>query len=100
MPAARLLGSAPNMTAAAPPAPRRRRQFQEGGLLIVILILGALLTVFCGSVKVPQLQRNATGEMERVFTVSTAGEKELVLEERNKFLNAQNLAQLAKDTSF
>ena len=87
------------MTAPAPPA-RARRPFQEGGLLIVILVLGTLLTSFGGSVKVPKLQRHAAGEMERVFTTNTAGEKELVFEERNKFLNSQSLAQLAKDTSF
>ena len=87
------------MTAPAPPA-RARRPFQEGGLLIVILVLGTLLTSFGGSVKVAKLQRHAAGEMERVFTTNTAGEKELVFEERNKFLNSQSLAQLAKDTSF
>src|SRR5207249_156744 len=34
------------------------------------------------------------------FRVNTVGEREPVLVERNKFFNAQNLAQLAKDTSF
>ncbi|MCE9609387.1 MAG: ABC transporter permease [Chthoniobacter sp.] len=87
------------MTATAPPV-RTRRPFQEGGLLVVILVLGVVLTVFGGSVRVPKLQRTATGEMERVFTTNAAGEKELVFEERNKFLNSQSLAQLAKDTSF
>lgn len=75
--------------------------FQEAGLLLVILVLGALLTVFGGSVRVPKLERNPlTGEWERVFTTNAAGERELVFIERNKFLNAQSLAQLAKDTSF
>src|SRR5204862_444956 len=67
---------------------------------LVIFVLGCLLTAFGGRVKVPVFQINAQGEPERVFRVNAAGERELVLVERNKFLNAQNLAQLAKDTSF
>src|SRR2546421_5855087 len=78
----------------------RRVRLQESGLLIVIFVLGCLLTAFGGKVKVPLFQTNAQGEPERVFRVNAAGERELVLVERNKFLNAQNLAQLAKDTSF
>ncbi len=72
---------------------------QEGGLLLVILLLGAVLTFCGGKVKVPKFQTNARGERERVFT-EVKGERVPVLEERNKFLNAQNLTQLAKDTSF
>ncbi len=72
---------------------------QEGGLLLVILLLGMVLTFFGGTVKVPKLQVNAQGVRERVFT-EVKGEKVLVLEEKNKFLNAANLTQLAKDTSF
>lgn len=72
---------------------------QEGGLLLVIFLLGAILTFCGGTVKVPKLQMNAQGERERVFTEQN-GERVLVMEERNKFLNAQNLTQLAKDTSF
>src|SRR6184192_2540003 len=83
------------------PGPRARRaRLQESGLLLVIFVLGCLLTAFGGRVKVPLFQTNAQGERERVFRVNAAGERELVLVERNKFLNAQNLAQLAKDTSF
>src|ERR1041385_3797844 len=78
----------------------RRARFQESGLVLVILVLGALITAFCGKVKVPVFQTNAQGEEERVFRVNASGERELVLVEKNKFLNAQNLAQLAKDTSF
>src|SRR5436190_22720339 len=77
-----------------------RGRFQESGLLLVIFVLGCLLTAFGGRVKVPVFQINAQGEPERVFRVNAAGDRELVLVERNKFLNAQNLAQLAKDTSF
>lgn len=88
------------MTTAQTTPPARRRQFQESGLLLVIVVLGALLTFFGGSVKVPKLERGPDGELQRVFTTNAAGEKELVFEERNKFLNAQSLAQLAKDTSF
>src|SRR5205807_1164018 len=83
------------------PGPRARRaRLQESGLLLVIFVLGCLLTAFGGKVKVPLFQTNAQGERERVFRVNATGERELVLVEKNKFLNAQNLAQLAKDTSF
>src|SRR5439155_1097442 len=51
-------------------------------------LLGLLLTVFGGSVRMPELKGNADGETERVLV------------EKNKFLNARNLTQLAKDTSF
>jgi len=81
--------------------PRRaRRHLQEGGLIVVIFVLGTLLTLFGGSVKMPRFETNAQGERQRVFRVNADGEREPVLIERNKFLNAQNLAQLAKDTSF
>ena len=83
-----------------PPEQRRRLRLQEGGLLMVILVLGALLTFFGGRVKLPMFETNAQGERQRVFRVNEAGEREAVTVEKNKFLNAQNLAQLAKDTSF
>src|SRR5258708_16466068 len=88
---------------AAEPAqsPRRRSwRLQESGLIVVIIVLGVLLSIFGGKVKVPLFQTNAQGERERVFRVNAAGEREAVIVEKNKFLNAQNLAQLAKDTSF
>src|ERR1041384_7925644 len=90
------------MTAEPAPAQARRTisRLQESGLIAVIVILGVLLSFFGGKVKVPQFQINAQGERERVFRVNAAGEREAVIVERNKFLNAQNLAQLAKDTSF
>lgn len=78
----------------------RRSRFQESGLVVVILVLGALLAIFGGKVKVPLFETNAQGERQRVFRVNSAGEREAVIVEKNKFLNAQNLAQLAKDTSF
>lgn len=78
----------------------RRLGFQEGGLLVVVFVLGLLLTIFGGSVRVPKFERNAEGERVRVFRELPNGEREAVFEERNKFLNAQSLAQLAKDTSF
>src|SRR5260370_7095865 len=84
---------------AQPPRPRRGR-LQESGLLLVILVLGALLTFFGGSVKMPLFEKNAQGERQRVFRVNGSGEREAVVIEKNKFLNANNLAQLAKDTSF
>ena len=67
-------------------------RLQEGGLLVVIFVLGVLLTIFGGSVKVAKFQTNAAGERERVFTTSPDGEKVPVVEERNKFLNSQNNA--------
>lgn len=79
---------------------KRSFRFQEGGLVIVIFALGALLTFFGGSVRMPKFQTNAQGERERVFITNPDGEREPVFEEKNKFLNAQNLTQLAKDTSF
>jgi ribose transport system permease protein len=89
------------MTAESAQSPRRRSwRFQESGLIVVIVVLGALLSIFGGKVKVPLFQTNAQGERERVFRVNAAGEHEAVIVEKNKFFNAQNLAQLAKDTSF
>jgi len=75
-------------------------RFPEAGLLVVIFVLGALLTLFGGSVRVPKMERGPDGELQRVFTTNAGGERELVFETRNKFFNAQNLAQVAKDTSF
>src|SRR5438876_8503742 len=63
-------------------------RFQEGGLVIVIIVLGLLLTIFGGRVNLPEFRKNAAGETEGVIV------------EKNKFLNARNLDQLAKDTSF
>jgi ribose transport system permease protein len=89
------------LAANAPPAARPGwRRLQEGGLLLVILVLGVLLTIFGGKVKMPLFETNAQGERQRVFRVNEAGEREAVVVTRNKFLNAQSLAQLAKDTSF
>ena len=85
----------------SPPGPRRRsRPFQEGGLLLVIFFLGVLLTWFGGTVKVPLFEIGLDGQRQRVFTTNDAGEREPVAVEKNKCLNAQNLTQLAKDTSF
>src|SRR5207249_12135524 len=90
-----------SLSHAATNRPRRRGpRVQESSLLIVILVLGGLLTIFGGKVKLPLFETNARGERERVFRVNAAGEREAVLVEKNKFLNAQNLAQLAKDASF
>ena len=80
--------------------PARRFRFQEGGLVGVIIFLGLLLTLFGGTVKAPKFETNAQGERERVFRVNESGEREPVFEVKNKFLNAQNLVQIAKDTSF
>ncbi|PYM15906.1 MAG: sugar ABC transporter permease [Verrucomicrobia bacterium] len=63
-------------------------RLQEGGLLVVICLLGLLLTLFGGRVERPEFKKNAAGEIEKIMV------------ERNKFFNAQNLINLAKDTSF
>lgn len=73
---------------------------KEGGLLVVILALGAVLSVFSGTVRLPVFETGPEGVRERVFTTNSAGDRVAAIVEKNKFLNAQNLAQLAKDTSF
>ncbi len=75
-------------------------RFQESGLLLVILALGVLLTVFSGTVRTPKFERTEDGGRQRVFVVDENGERTPAFEVKNKFLNVQNLAQLAKDTSF
>jgi ribose transport system permease protein len=89
----------------SPPSPARaafrpKLRLQEGGLLVVVFLLGLLLTLLGGKARFPVFETNAQGESQRVFRVNEAGEREPVFVERNKFLNVQNLAQLAKDTSF
>jgi ribose/xylose/arabinose/galactoside ABC-type transport system permease subunit len=75
-------------------------RFQESGLLLVIIALGILLTVFSGKVRAPLFERTSDGGRQRVFTTNAEGERVPAFVEKNKFLNAQNLAQIAKDTSF
>src|SRR6185369_8291548 len=70
------------------------------GLLLVIVVLGILLTIFSGAVRTPVFEVGADGTRQRVFTTNAAGERSPAFVEKNKFFNAQNLAQLAKDTSF
>jgi ribose transport system permease protein len=83
------------------PSPLRSiLRFQESGLLIVIVGLGLLLTIFSGTVRIPLFERDADGTRKRAFTTNEAGERSPAFVEKNKFLNTQNLAQLAKDTSF
>jgi ribose/xylose/arabinose/galactoside ABC-type transport system permease subunit len=79
-------------------APRLR--LQEGGLVLVILVLGAVLTIFGGTVKEPKFRINEQGDRERVYLKNADGEEVAAFEERNKFLRPQSLTQLAKDTSF
>ncbi len=87
---------------AANPTPQRpgRWRLQESGLLAVVLLLGLLLTFCGGTVKTPRFQTDAQGQRQRVFFTNSDGERVPAFEEKNKFLNARNLAQLAKDTSF
>lgn len=80
-----------------PGAPRR---FQEAGLLGVILALAVLLGWAGGTVRLPKFERLPDGSRQRITQVGPDGERLPVFEEQNKFFNAQNLTQLAKDTSF
>ena len=74
--------------------------FQESGLILVILVLGLLFTIFSGTVRLPAFTSAPDGTRQRVFTTNASGDRVPAMVERNKFLNTQNLAQLAKDTSF
>ena len=86
---------------AAPPARRAApRRLPEGGLLLVVFVLGLALTFLGGSVRTPRFELAPDGQRQRAFTTNSDGERVPAFEEKNKFLNAQNLAQLAKDTSF
>ncbi len=64
--------------------------------MLVVVVLGLALAFFGGTVNQPVLVRGADGEFAPQYDAS--GQKVLV--QRNRFLNSQNLAQLAKDTSF
>ena len=91
------------MQASDTAAPARRSWFArvpETGLVLVILVLGLVLTIFGGSVKRLKIETGPDGNAQYVFTVGPDGERSPVFEEVNKFFNAKNLAQLAKDTSF
>jgi ribose/xylose/arabinose/galactoside ABC-type transport system permease subunit len=79
---------------------RSRIRLQEGGLLLIVFLLGMFLTFFGGAVKLPKFETGVQGQRQRVFTTTADGERVPAFEEKNKFLNAQNLIQLAKDTSF
>ncbi len=68
-------------TGVTPPQPGARRRFKETGLLGVVVALGLLLSVFGGSM---QIRDRGAGEPRTV----------------NKFLRADNLDKLAKNTSF
>src|SRR5882724_10233238 len=97
------LDSALRLKSRPPPMLSRLRsafRLQESGLLLVILALGVLLAAFSGTVRTPVFAVGADGTRQRVFTTSATGERVPAFAEKNKFLNAQNLAQLAKDTSF
>jgi len=56
--------------------------------VLVVVLLGMVLTAFGGRVRMIEFRKSSSGEMERVVV------------EKNKFFNARNLTQLAKDTSF
>ena len=73
---------------------------QIAGLLLVVPSLGGILTFGGGSVRVPRFERGADGVLHRAMVTAADGTRSPAFIERNKFANAQNLAQLAKDTCF
>jgi ribose transport system permease protein len=75
-------------------------RLQESGLLAVIFALGVLLTAFGGTVRTPVFTTGPDGQHRRVFITNGAGDRVPATVVKNKFLNVQNFAQLAKDTSF
>jgi ribose transport system permease protein len=75
-------------------------KFPEGGLILVILVLGVLLTIFGGEVERPKIVTGADGQPTRVMQTDANGQEVPVLVKLNKFLNAETLTQIAKDTSF
>lgn len=79
---------------------RRPRRLQEAGLLLVIVVIGTLLAVFGGSVEMPRIEVDENGDPRRVFTEDAEGNRQLVMDKKNKFLRAENLTNLAKDASF
>lgn len=80
--------------------PRRPRRFAELGLFLVFFALATLLTLAGGSVERPRFETLPDGTRQRARVVDAQGESVPATERVNKFLNLQNLAQLAKDTSF
>ena len=75
-------------------------RMKESGLLVVIFALGALLSLFSGTVRLPVFAAGPDGTRQRVFITNEAGERVPAIVEKNKFLNIQNFAQIAKDSSF
>ena len=86
----------------APSSARSRAGFRlaEGGLFAVILIFGLLLTWFGGSVDRPVFRQREDGTRERSMTRLPNGDEVPATLRVNKFLNADTLVQLAKETSF
>jgi ribose transport system permease protein len=75
-------------------------KFPEGGLILVIFVLGLLLTIFGGEVERPKIVTGPDGQPTRVMQTDANGQEVPVLVKLNKFLNAETLTQIAKDTSF
>jgi len=75
-------------------------KFPEGGLILVILALGLLLTIFGGEVERPKIVTGPDGQPTRVMQTDASGQEVPVFTKLNKFLNAETLTQIAKDTSF
>jgi ribose transport system permease protein len=75
-------------------------KFPEGGLILVIFVLGLLLTIFGGEVERPKIVTGPDGQPTRVMQTDANGQEVPVFVKLNKFLNAETLTQIAKDTSF
>src|SRR5258708_12609656 len=75
-------------------------KFPEGGLILVILVVGLLLTIFGGEVERPKIVTGPDGQPTRVREKDASGQEVPVFTKLNKFLNAETLTQIAKDTSF
>ncbi len=85
-----------------PPLLRKIFQFQESGLILVVLALALLLSVFGGHVDRPVYQTMPDGTMQPVYVKDAQGKETdtRMVTTENKFFNVQNLALLAKQTSF
>src|SRR6516225_1154073 len=75
-------------------------KFPEGGLILAIIVLGLLLAIFGGPVKLPQFYKNEEDLYECVMTKNANGQEVPAFETVNKFFNPKTLVQIAKDTSF
>ena len=93
------MSRAPSLAGSAVPSQRAPR-FAETGLILVVLVLGTLLATFGGFANRPVFRTLPDGTRERIKITLPNGDEAPATERVNKFLNAESLTQLAKDTSF